>query len=138
MILFIIGAVGCGPQEEFRGCADITIGDNVPALPPSPKKKVPAGRGKPQNIPTDNTWIPNANDTIESKANYWYFSFIIAGTSLLVVVAAFALLYGYYYHAGRAKQWLMARRRVGEQQNLPVPPIAPPRQKRLSSSNLYL
>ncbi|XP_057323425.1 uncharacterized protein LOC130666440 [Microplitis mediator] len=25
-------AVGCGPQEEFRGCADITIGDNYPAL----------------------------------------------------------------------------------------------------------
>ena len=22
------GCVGCGPQEQFRGCADVAIGDN--------------------------------------------------------------------------------------------------------------
>jgi hypothetical protein len=32
-------ALGCGPQEEFRACADISIGDNAGDSPHSPNVK---------------------------------------------------------------------------------------------------
>ncbi|XP_031363886.1 uncharacterized protein LOC102674862 isoform X1 [Apis dorsata] len=119
------GAVGCGPQEEFRACADITIGDDVeplsPAEPPIPKS-VPG-----EKSPTEPTLVP------EPSGSYWLFSVIIAGTCLLVVLAAMALLYAYYYHSGRAKKWLMARRLTPES-----PPVAPPRHKKHNTSNAPL
>ncbi|KAK0162803.1 hypothetical protein PV327_006549 [Microctonus hyperodae] len=140
------GAVGCGPQEEFRGCADIAINDNFPILPSSTKKPMkpnvlPPWRARPNNndddVFTDDEWSTTViPEFFESTNSYWYLSFIIAATCLFIVIAALALLYVYYYHSGRAKQWLMARRhaaRVNVQ-----PPIAPPRHKRLSSSSLHL
>ncbi|XP_043267096.1 uncharacterized protein [Venturia canescens] len=123
------GAVGCGPQEEFRGCADITIGDNVPPLPPRPKVK--PGVKMPTetpDYPTDTFYVP------QISRNYWLYSFIIAGTCLVVVLAAMALIYAYYYHANRAKQWLKSRRLLSPES----PPIAPPRHKRHSLSNIQL
>ncbi|KAG7200447.1 hypothetical protein KM043_016050 [Ampulex compressa] len=109
------GAVGCGPQEEFRACADIAIGDNEPTLPPKSTTTKPYPADK-----TPTTASP------KSTGPFWVFSVIIAGTCLLVVLAAMALLYTYYYHAGRAKKWLMARRVLAPES----PPIAPPRHKK--------
>ncbi|KAK0080469.1 hypothetical protein PV325_013900 [Microctonus aethiopoides] len=139
------GAVGCGPQEEFRGCADIAIDNNFPILP-SPTKKptkpnvLPPWRTRPNNnddVFADDEWTTTVTpELFESINTYWYLSFIIAATCLFIVIAALALLYVYYYHSGRAKEWLMARRhsaRVNDQ-----PPVAPPRHKRLSSSSLHL
>ncbi|XP_034948651.1 uncharacterized protein [Chelonus insularis] len=125
------GAVGCGPQEEFRGCADVTIGDKYPplALPKAPTSDS-SSTASPGEVPTEE-WpalVPGLN-------SYWYLSFIIAGICFLVVVAALSLIYVYYYHAGRAKKWLMARRCAPEAQ--PQPPVAPPRHKRLSSTSLH-
>lgn len=122
-----IGAVGCGPQEEFRACADILIGDNEAALPPRLPKQ-----------PTS-TYDESSSDEPSPKSSgpYWLFSVVIAGTCLLVVLAAMALLYTYYYHAGRAKKWLMARRSLVQEN----PPVAPPRHKRhhhLSNTQLQL
>ncbi|XP_011296924.1 uncharacterized protein [Fopius arisanus] len=129
------GAVGCGPQEEFRGCADITIGDNIAPLPtraPTPSKRPTPTKARPTDT---STYTPEAS-------NYWFLGFIISGTCLLVVLAIFSLLYAYYYHAGRAKQWLMVRRLVSESGNSSLvsqPPVAPPRHKRQSSmNNLHL
>ena len=127
--IFLAGAVGCGPQEEFRGCADIAIGDNVPALPPRPKAK-PGSRTSTQS-PTDATGPTHIPE--DSRA-YWFFSFVIAGTCLLIVLSAMALLYAYYYHASRAKKWLKARRLLSSEK----PPVAPPRHKRHSMPNMQL
>lgn len=122
-----IGAVGCGPQEEFRSCADITIGDDVePLLPESPER--PPTKSIPgEKSPIEPTLVP------ELSGPYWLFSIIIAGTCLLVVLAAMALLYSYYYHSGRAKKWLMERRLTPES-----PPVAPPRHKKHNTFNAPL
>lgn len=125
-----IGAVGCGPQEEFRACADIVIGDNETALP--------------ANLPKQPTSTSSYDESSTSSplpksiGPYWLFSVVIAGTCLLVVLAVMALLYTYYYHAGRAKKWLMARRSLAQES---PPPVAPPRHKRhhhMSNTQLQL
>ncbi|XP_011143909.1 uncharacterized protein LOC105185819 [Harpegnathos saltator] len=123
------GAVGCGPQEEFRACADITINDNETSLLPKlPKQPTTTFTGE---SPTDTSPLPKSGP-------YLLFSIIIAGACLLVVLAAMALLYTYYYHAGRAKKWLMARRLLTQD----IPPVAPPRHKKyhnhISSTHLQL
>ncbi|KAJ8676581.1 hypothetical protein QAD02_012368 [Eretmocerus hayati] len=108
------GAVGCGPQEEFRACADIAIGDDQP------------------NSTESSDYSPGQGEPL------WLYNFVIAGTCLLVVLAVMALVYTYYYHAERAKQWLMARRLLNPErhshqqqfQHQQPPPIAPPRHKK--------
>lgn len=86
---------------------------------------------------TNDEWTtvipPELFETYNTK---WYYDLIIAGTCLFAVIAALALIYVYYYHADRAKKWLMARRMASKIHN--KPPIAPPRHKRLSSSTLHL
>lgn len=115
------GAVGCGPQEEFRACADIAIGDEEATLPPRPKER--------STTPT-----PSSTDNYEPDYNgpYLWFSLVIGGTCILVALAAMALLYTYYYHADRAKKWLMARRLLTPE----PPPVAPPRLKKQSKTAL--
>ncbi|XP_008548003.1 uncharacterized protein LOC103571572 [Microplitis demolitor] len=116
------GAVGCGPQEEFRGCADITIGDNYPALA---LPKTPSSTENSSTSSTEPTDWPEVTET-----PYWYLSLIISGTCLLIVLAGLALIYAYYYYAGQAKKWLMTR--CG-----PEPaPVPPPRLKRPSTLHL--
>ncbi|XP_046141975.1 uncharacterized protein LOC114878203 isoform X1 [Osmia bicornis bicornis] len=119
------GAVGCGPQEEFRGCADITIGDEVEPLPPKPPVEPTSVPG--EKSPTEPTLVPEPSP-------YWLFSIVIAGTCLLVVLAAMALLYSYYYHAGKAKKWLMTSRLLSPES----PPVAPPRHKKHNTFNAPL
>ncbi|KAK2580245.1 hypothetical protein KPH14_012499 [Odynerus spinipes] len=111
------GAVGCGPQEEFRACADITIGDDEKEteLPKVPTTESTATTDESTNEP-----IPIPVSTS------WVFSLIIAGTCFLVVLAVMALLYTYYYHAGTAKKWLLRRRQLTPEN----PPVAPPRHKK--------
>ncbi|EFN68360.1 hypothetical protein EAG_13271, partial [Camponotus floridanus] len=56
---------------------------------------------------------------------------------LLVVLAAMALLYTYYYHSCRIKKWFVARSLAQEG----LPPIASPKHKRhnhLSNTQLRL
>ncbi|XP_046834456.1 uncharacterized protein LOC124431076 [Vespa crabro] len=121
------GAIGCGPQEEFRACADIAIGDNETlSLPDLPK--VPTTESTPMDTSTEEP------TSIPISAPSWLFSIIIAGTCLLVVLAAMALLYAYYYHAGRAKKWLLQRRLLTPEN----PPVAPPRHKKCHISNAQL
>ncbi|XP_012282768.1 uncharacterized protein LOC105700977 [Orussus abietinus] len=109
------GAVGCGPQEEFRGCADIAIGDEEATLPPR--------TSKPETSTSETA--PGLPDERESGP-IWLYGLVITGTCLLVAFAASALLYTYYYHSDRAKKWLMAKKLFASK----MPPVAPPRHKR--------
>jgi len=128
-VIICLEAVGCGPQEEFRACADVTIGDNEAASPP----RLPKQPTSPTLTSTDKSPM----DTSSRSGPRWLFSVVIAGTCLLVVLAAMALLYTYYYHASRAKKWLMARRLLVVKN----PPVAPPRHKKhhhISNTQLQL
>ncbi|XP_014219885.1 uncharacterized protein LOC106647842 [Copidosoma floridanum] len=129
-----IGAVGCGPQEEFRACADIAIGDEEATLPPRPRPTKRPTRPTTPRSPSSPTSTESSDHAPEISTPFWMYHVIIAGTCLLVVMAVMALLYAYYYHAGRAKQWLMASRllarRSEQQQHETVPPVAPPRHKK--------
>lgn len=124
------GAVGCGPQEEFRACADISIGDEY--LEPLPPPEYPDDN----RLPGDEDVESSESSQDAKRAPYWLLSVIIASTCLLIVIAALALLYSYYYHAGKAKKWLMAKWYVAHDNQ--QPPIAPPRHRKQCLSNLSL
>uniref|UniRef100_A0ABD2XR82 Chitin-binding type-4 domain-containing protein n=1 Tax=Trichogramma kaykai TaxID=54128 RepID=A0ABD2XR82_9HYME len=143
------GAVGCGPQEEFRACADIAIGDEEATLPPRPTrpptKRPTTTTPRTTTKSSSTTEVPSDYEPTDHTGPFWLYNLVMAGTCLLVVLAVMALLYTYYYHAGRAKQWLMARRLVQSEMHRrhhrqtadvscappPVPPpVAPPRLKK--------
>ncbi|XP_012548192.1 uncharacterized protein LOC105842064 [Bombyx mori] len=109
-------SVGCGPQEEFRACADIAIGERFSTTTRKPRPTyVPPGR-RP-TVPTPE----------ESSGTAWYGA-VIAITTLLISIAVLAAIYLYYYRGGmRIKNLLKSK-------SLPPAPLPPPRHKRASLS----
>lgn len=109
-------AVGCGPQEEFRACADIAIAGRFTTTTrrPRPTYVPPARR---PTVPTPE----------ESTGSSWY-GFVVAIVTLLVAVGVLAGIYLYYYRGGmRIKNLLKSK--------VPAPaPVPPPRHKRASLS----
>ncbi|XP_034828174.1 uncharacterized protein [Maniola hyperantus] len=113
------GAVGCGPQEEFRACADIAIGERFATSTRRPRPTYVSPSRKP----------PTAEPAPEeSTGTTWYYSVVIAIITLFVAVAVLAGLYLYYYRGGMKIKDLL---KYKIQQPAPVPP---PRQKRTSLS----
>ncbi|CAK1541798.1 unnamed protein product [Leptosia nina] len=110
------GAVGCGPQEEFRACADIAIGD---------KFTTTTKRPRPTYVP------PNRRPTVptpeETSGGAWY-GVIVAIITLLVALALLAGVYLYFYGGGmRIKSLLKSK-------TAPPAPVPPPRHKKASLS----
>lgn len=102
------GAVGCGPQEEFRACADVAIqGDG-------------SSEEDTYNVPGE----PSVSTTPTPKSDFvekWLIIIVVLA-AFVAVCAVFALLYLYYYHASdTVKQWL--------HQQKPVPPPRTRKQK---------
>lgn len=111
------GAVGCGPQEEFRACADIAIGERFTTT---------TRRPRPSYVP------PNRRPTVptpeETSGGAWY-GVLIAVIALLVAVSAFAVVYLYYYRGGMRIKSLLKTNKTAQ-----PAPIPPPRHKRNSFS----
>lgn len=153
------GAVGCGAQEEFRACADITIGDVGPQptlRPLRPITRPTTKHAKPTNATT--TEQPSLDiETDAQEHGPRYLAPLIAILTLLVVLCALAAVYLYHYHGQRIKQ-LMAWKREQKTQNISFPPaiigsqqqkhymppppsvpppVPPPRTKRLSQSVMH-
>lgn len=141
------GAVGCGAQEEFRACADINIGDVGPQPPLRPLR--PGTKPTTRTKPTDTTSKTSTesekghpSETEETASRY--LGPIIAALTLLVVLCILASIYLYYYHGQRVKHLMLWKR----EQKTPIisfppamspsvttmPPIPPPRTKRLSQT----
>ncbi|KAF5281674.1 hypothetical protein FQR65_LT14604 [Abscondita terminalis] len=100
--------VGCGPQEEFRACADITIGKYV---------------GEPSSTEASAT----STETVPPhEESYSPLSIIlITLLSFLIVCLIFFLLYFHYYQVGgRIKKWI---KQPKDEEFAPKPP---PRVKR--------
>lgn len=118
------GAVGCGPQEEFRSCADISITDTAGTANDTPfeegttkkgeettqKEKEKTTKEKEEKEGTtpsiEENEIPNENidkfhtEATKAKTSDYIFSMVfILGCTLLVIVILFILLYFYSYHA---------------------------------------
>ncbi|RZC00575.1 uncharacterized protein BDFB_010981, partial [Asbolus verrucosus] len=114
------GAIGCGPQEEFRACADITIsgkGSEEPMLP------------EPETT-TTTTVAPGVPTPEESYSPIT--ALILSLVSFLVVFLVLSLLYIHFYQVGKQlKTWLKGDKTKGEQTEAPLPP---PRTRRQKSS----
>ncbi|OWR55034.1 putative eukaryotic translation initiation factor 3 theta subunit [Danaus plexippus plexippus] len=112
------GAVGCGPQEEFRACADIAIGDRFTTT---------TRRPRPTYVPPNRTPKVPTPEQSESSGSAW-FGVIIAIITLFIAIAVLAGIYLYYYRGGmRIKNLLKSK-------GAPPAPVPPPRHKRSSLS----
>lgn len=147
------GAVGCGPQEEFRACADITIGDHAPAPPLRPIR--PATKTTPRAKFTDATKTTPSTDIEIDEPFYdaptrYLGALVIILTALLVVLCLMAAIYLYHYHGERVKQLMHWNKEHQQTQTKKSPapihmtqpppppnveaPVPPPRAKRLSQT----
>ncbi|XP_058447916.1 uncharacterized protein LOC131428200 [Malaya genurostris] len=141
------GAVGCGPQEEFRACADVYVGDTSDGGNRTPIR--PGQRPLPTRIPAINpeqgssggngTDEQNADDELQPGVKYM--GPLVAILSLFLVLCGFAALYIYHYHGGRIKALMRWNRNKNQkcaqhtEANAPSvekPPVPPPRTKRIS------
>lgn len=107
------GAVGCGPQEEFRACADIAVGD---------KYATTTRRPRPTYVP------PGQRPALPTPApapggSAWHGA-LVAALALLLALAALAGIYLYYYRGGMRIKNLLRWNKP------PPPPVAPPRARR--------
>lgn len=114
------GAVGCGPQEEFRSCADIAITDLAGAADGTPfdeattkkaEKEETATKAKEETTTDLDNEIPHEPadkpEAAQADAGGRLLLLVsVMGCTLLVVVTLFVLLYLYYYHAGEPlRRW---------------------------------
>ncbi|KAB0791041.1 hypothetical protein PPYR_02841 [Photinus pyralis] len=112
--------VGCGPQEEFRACADITIGKGFVEQPETTTIE-------PEVVVTS-TALPPSSDESYSPLS----AILISIVSFLVVFLIFFLLYFHYYRVGgKIKSWIKQRgENKTEESGAPMPP---PRNRRSKS-----
>lgn len=97
------GAVGCGPQEEFRACADILIEDSGHSADNTPYEM-----DNEENIIPDNSDKEKVNNiySTNEERDWWFISLAIIMCALFVAILVYALLYFYFYYAGETvKQW---------------------------------
>lgn len=118
--------VGCGPQEEFRACADISItgkGAKPTEKPYSPTSETPEGQ------------TPPTQEYIYSPI----VSIIISLLAFAFTVLLLATLYIYYYEVGkRIKSCIKGGSKDTLQKN--STPVPPPRIKRKApepNGNMY-
>lgn len=121
------GAVGCGPQEEFRACSDIQIGEGV-FVPPAPKA----------NTTTD--VISKPTEPAESTDESIFPTIIIISLILILILCTLAAIYRYHYQGHKIPQILKWKQNIFSSQKpatfqektAPVdqPPVPPPRAKR--------
>ncbi|KAK5638704.1 hypothetical protein RI129_012999 [Pyrocoelia pectoralis] len=123
--------VGCGPQEEFRACADITIGKGF------------VETSSPETIDTEVTSTTTIPPTSEESYNP-ISAIIISIISFLIALLIFFLLYFHYYRVGgKIKSWLKGRSENktddGHTGVIPMPPprIRRPKGKDDGESNLH-
>jgi hypothetical protein len=147
------GAVGCGPQEEFRACSDISVGEggtNAPLPRPRPGTKKPA-TSKPTTSATDTNEVGTDEDESNlpaQKPGTNYMGIFTTVFTLFLVLCGLFTIYLYHYHGQRIKQLLSWNRNKNnathvekgqlESHHQPpmmtAPPKPPPRVKRHSHS----
>lgn len=116
------GAVGCGPQEEFRACADISIagkGTDTPLLP---------------DITTVTTSVTTITEvppsTPEPEATHSPITaLLISLVTFLLVFLILSLFYFHFYRVGsHLKSWIKGGGNAEKKKT--VTPLPPPRGRR--------
>lgn len=91
-------AVGCGPQETFRACADIAIHQGHISQVPN---EIPTTTSE------ENDQTPTPTTPDEYNKYDGFKTLIVVGVSLFVVLLLISIVYTYYYQVGgRIKGWL--------------------------------
>jgi hypothetical protein len=128
------GVVGCGPQEEFRACADVEIVDSSGLADETPfYNEIPT---HDENKNVDETSVPTEQIPVPESATNWWLITVIVVCALTAVAVTLAMVYVYYYCAGDAlKRWLGSER-FQKQEQQTHQPIPPPRVKKQQSSNI--
>ncbi|XP_018579161.1 uncharacterized protein LOC108917166 [Anoplophora glabripennis] len=122
------GAVGCGPQEEFRACADITISGKASDEPMVSVEEEETPELVPEYVPTT-TIVPSVPTPEESYNPIS--ALIITLVSFLVVFSILSLLYFHFYQVGKqVKNWIKGPSKKTTQN---LPPMPPPRARRTRS-----
>jgi len=106
------GAVGCGPQEEFRACADISVSDKDGAVDtsPYPTPITITTTTSTKESTTTNT-IPDTSETQKPQQPPSGISLAVLIVSIILlslgfILVVFVFVYWYFYHAGDTiKSW---------------------------------
>ncbi|XP_050434733.1 uncharacterized protein LOC126841953 isoform X2 [Adelges cooleyi] len=144
------GSVGCGPQEEFRACADVSVSDRDGTVDTSPyptpeivtvKSTTTSMTTSTEEESVDTNEIPDGPEKYKPQAsgfNVVVFVISIILLSLGFIMVVFVFVYWYFYHAGDTiKSWW--RRiaetsstclRTGKDEKNDEQPVPPPRLKK--------
>jgi len=128
------GAVGCGPQEEFRACADVEIVDSHGTADETPfYNEIPTheeNKTKEEtSAPTEKTHETVTPHSVWMVAMFAGFMFISTAIALIL-----ALCVIYYKDPDRVKRWIRSERFLRQTQKTQQP-IPPPRVKKQKSGN---
>lgn len=141
-------AVGCGPQEEFRACADVSIGGkgDSPVRPTLPTRRPLFPKVSTTTVKSSTTTeeVPGVTEgtQINGSDNLWV-GVIISMVSFFFVCLLVSVLYLYYYHGQAFKIWLKSKTKSKnkfatiqskqQQSNIQQSqqPVKPPRTKKL-------
>ncbi|GAB0099247.1 uncharacterized protein DMENIID0001_150970 [Sergentomyia squamirostris] len=129
------GAVGCGPQEQFRACADISIGYGAP--PPSLRPIRPGTKTTPKTKMSEATKLPPGAADEPMPEGPKYIGALIAIITLILVLCCLAVVYLYHYHGQRIKHLMRWQRTKNPTTgthltSVESAPVPPPRTKRQS------
>lgn len=129
------GAVGCGPQEEFRACADVTIVGKGEEQPMQLEELTTYPVTTTTMLPVTSTQKPTSQETYNPLT-----TILISIISFLVVCLIFFLLYFHFYRVGRQlKNWIKGPPKEKTQNyngSRGLPPQPPPRVKRSRSPDI--
>lgn len=141
------GAVGCGPQEEFRACADISVSDKDGTVDTSPYPTLTTITTTTTSTKESTTTTTDTSSEVQksqpSSISLAIFIISIILLSLGFILVVFMFAYWYFYHAGDTiKSWWrrMAessysciRKKDNEKENSKNEhPVPPPRVKKPS------
>ncbi|XP_028138706.2 uncharacterized protein LOC114333082 isoform X1 [Diabrotica virgifera virgifera] len=124
------GAVGCGPQEEFRACADITIAGKAeePLVPEIEEPSTTTTQATPSStifVPT----LPTPEESYNPLS-----ALLISFVSFLIAFSILFLIYLHFYHIGsQIKNWIKRPKEKASLTEIPQAPRPPPRTKRATS-----
>lgn len=122
------GALGCGPQEQFRACADVSIGSTSAGTKPPKSRPDYVLPNRTTSRPDKDDTVPHLPQDEESMGSSWT-GIIIATATLVFVVVVLAAIYIYYYRGGYGIKNLLMHS-SNKNSVSAEPPVRPPRTKK--------